>query len=419
MKPLFHFIAILSIGLSVFIIGCRDEATKPQPEPPESSSSADSISSSDEMSSSSESSSSVNPVGELLTEAPNGFFIQLDVKSDGWGNHLGTWYATQPGTYTLDVQESEPYNGNNTQYSIKASAQGYWSELIDSEADAPFRADLDRIVPEGSLISEGFAGIMIGHQTYFGDCIAPNLNINWTSPSGREETGSTDSLGRFWVVTQESGIWHGEFEYEYATIQVEVNNMVGFTYTDVVFNEPMIARAPNIYLYPTTTTQVQVTLDFPEGTGLATSLPAYNEGWNVWVNPEGLIDEQYGYLFYENSSFPELQTETGWLVDGNNLSSELARLLELQGFQGSEITDFLEFWLPVLPEFPWYQITPQNPELSATLEINPAPESLLRILWHIRPLPIPVELTAPQIQPFERNGFTVVEWGVLTPPITL
>jgi len=47
------------------------------------------------------------------------------------------------------------------------------------------------------------------------------------------------------------------------------------------------------------------------------------------------------------------------------------------------------------------------------LDIAPAPDRVLRFLALIRPVPYPVGLPQPVIEPFERDGFTAVEWGVL------
>ncbi len=57
---------------------------------------------------------------------------------------------------------------------------------------------------------------------------------------------------------------------------------------------------PNIYIYPENETQLMVELDFPLGGNVVTSIPQYENGWNVTIDTNGLIDNSYSYLFYES-----------------------------------------------------------------------------------------------------------------------
>ena len=47
----------------------------------------------------------------------------------------------------------------------------------------------------------------------------------------------------------------------------------------------------------------------------------------------------------------------------------------------------------------------------AELEITPAPDSILRVFMVFRALDEPMEIESPDLAPFAREGFTVVEWG--------
>ena len=48
---------------------------------------------------------------------------------------------------------------------------------------------------------------------------------------------------------------------------------------------------------------------------------------------------------------------------------------------------------------------------SAKLDITPTPDSILRVFMTYKPLDKPVEVPEQFFQPFDRTGFTVVEWG--------
>ena len=47
----------------------------------------------------------------------------------------------------------------------------------------------------------------------------------------------------------------------------------------------------------------------------------------------------------------------------------------------------------------------------AKLEVTPEPDSMLRVFMVYKPLETAIEIEEPTIEPFERTGFTVVEWG--------
>lgn len=48
---------------------------------------------------------------------------------------------------------------------------------------------------------------------------------------------------------------------------------------------------------------------------------------------------------------------------------------------------------------------------SAVLTIEPQPDSLLRVFMAWKALDAPVAIEPQELAPFQREGFTVVEWG--------
>lgn len=47
----------------------------------------------------------------------------------------------------------------------------------------------------------------------------------------------------------------------------------------------------------------------------------------------------------------------------------------------------------------------------ARLKISPEPDSVLRVFMAYKPLDEPVDVPDQELEPFVREGFTVVEWG--------
>ncbi len=177
---------------------------------------------------------------------------------------------------------------------------------------------------------------------------------------------------------------------------------------------------PNIYLYPEETTDISVTLVFGEESFLTWSWPAYNEGWNVSVDPDGMIDGLYPYLFYEARGPDIYQFDEGFIVPREGFFGWIEDYLFDVGFMGREVGDLLLYWTHELPEFAWYAVYPQFQDVirhSIDLDVEPAPDSMLR-LWFVilgyAEFPSGVNPAPPAVEPFEREGFTVTEWGFVT-----
>ncbi|MFH2049163.1 MAG: hypothetical protein ABIJ12_06930 [bacterium] len=207
-----------------------------------------------------------------------------------------------------------------------------------------------------------------------------------------------------------------EFDSYGFPIVLNLTNTIAMDYQDLSFLEPCQVDAPNIYLYPETESNVSVTLDFPNGGYVNKSEPIYNDGWNVNVTPEGLIDGEYDYLFYKAILPTQPNTNEGWLLTRANLEAEFRTILAEHGFVGREIDDFVEYWVPLLNDAPYYGVYPQDVESFVELNISPQPENTLRVFLLVLPYEQPITIPVPREHDnFIRDGFTVVEWGVFAP----
>lgn len=178
-----------------------------------------------------------------------------------------------------------------------------------------------------------------------------------------------------------------------------------------------IVRKPNIYIYPDTHIQLSVTLDFPLGGEILTSLPEYGDGWNIIIDTNGLINNTYTYLFYESSQPDIWQYQQGWIVKMSDLASFFNTNMADYGFNAREIEDFVEYWIPRLDDFEYYSICPQTKKLIdnvITIDFSSQPDNLLRLFYVITGYhQIPDKLPAPEIDGFSRDGYVVTEWGVI------
>ncbi|MDP8209377.1 MAG: hypothetical protein P9M05_01100 [Candidatus Stygibacter australis] len=168
---------------------------------------------------------------------------------------------------------------------------------------------------------------------------------------------------------------------------------------------------PNIYLYPEQECVVDVHIE-PNGK-ITKSIPEYGNGWNVTVTPEGLIDDQYNFLFYEAKVDVNTPPE-GWFVAKADLQIFFSKLLTEYNLNEIEIKDFIEYWTERLTDSQYYTVHPLlNDDIDPVcpISIDPKPDNLLRLWFVFIPQNEDVKLPAPVVSAFQRNGFYVVEWG--------
>ncbi len=180
--------------------------------------------------------------------------------------------------------------------------------------------------------------------------------------------------------------------------------------------KPADAGAPYIYLYPKEAQEVSVTLVPKEGAWIMKSDPAYVDGWTVWAEPSGRLNEEYDFLFYSARVFWEFQTSKGWSVEAEDVFLWFEKKLPTLGLSQNETEDFLEYWSTHLPYAPCYRIYPQGNDFvdeQIGIVIDPKPDSILRIWFAIDMSDVCISTAKPETTIFERDGFTVVEWGVV------
>lgn len=179
----------------------------------------------------------------------------------------------------------------------------------------------------------------------------------------------------------------------------------------------IVLYKPNIYIYPTEIIQLSVTLSFPLGGRVISSIPEYGTGWNVTVDTNGLIDNTYSYLFYESTQPDIWQKSHGWVIKTTELESFFKENMLDYGFNGQEIDDFIDYWIPRLDEYTFYSIYPQTETLikeAVKLDFSKQPDNLLRLFYVVKGHNhFQNNLIEPIIDNFKREGYFATEWGVI------
>lgn len=172
---------------------------------------------------------------------------------------------------------------------------------------------------------------------------------------------------------------------------------------------------PVIYLYPEQETTVFVSLDYA-GT-LTATYPAYEDGWRVTAEPDGTLHDEngneYSYLFWEGEDKTDYDFSTGFCVAGADTADFLREKLAEIGLTPREYNEFIVYWLPKMQDNPYNLISFQSERYTDTakLDIDPTPDSVLRVFMAWKPLSRPQTIEPQTFTPFARDGFTVVEWG--------
>ena len=178
----------------------------------------------------------------------------------------------------------------------------------------------------------------------------------------------------------------------------------------------IILGKPVIYLYPEEETEVFVDVSVDNGEIFVT-YPEKHDGWNVVAHPGGkIIDENgmtHSYLFWEAKSDFSPDFSSGFVVAGKNSAEFLQEKLSFMGLNQNEINEFIVYWLPQMIDNPYNLVSFQGENYGsfAPLTVSPQPDSVLRVFMALKPLDKPVNIQEQVLVPFERTGFTVVEWG--------
>ncbi len=249
----------------------------------------------------------------------------------------------------------------------------------------------------------------VNDKKYTGKLIA----YNWTT--NREE------FQRF-ELNFKGGMLHGDikvFSEFFGMTLHEIFDEGDLTETVFVINTDDMdgVAKPIIYFYPEGTTELIVTLDF-EGE-LTHTYPKYKNEWKVTAHPDGtLFDEagqEYYALYWEGDNSEPFTLNEGSIVTGKETTTFLEESLETLGLNRREANEFIMYWLPKMEDNAYNLIhfsTDEYEEMAA-LDIQPQPETLIRVMMVFQPLKSPVSIPKQDIEALrkERKGFTVVEWG--------
>ncbi len=319
-------------------------------------------------------------------------------------NSLQTFYLEEEGNFIVLPDSVTNY------YSVIAEREGFYTNLYHCNYGDTLFIDLDAVV------ADKFCGVIFevyeyGNMYY----TLSNVLINVYEDAIKNNSFTTDNNGRFAI-----DIENGQYTFSINPdtshpICEDLQIDVASDYKDLYAYYDISIDKPNIYIYPKESTILDVSLEFPQGGKIVKSIPEYGDGWkNLTVEPNGMINDQYEFLFYESRQQDYCQYYNGWVIKRENLPTFFNDNMKATGFNEKEINDFIEYWVPRLNKYNYYALYPQyknDIDKLVKLEISEKPDNILRLFYVIDGIDEKIDLTEPNIPEFDRSGFVVTEWG--------
>jgi hypothetical protein len=184
--------------------------------------------------------------------------------------------------------------------------------------------------------------------------------------------------------------------------------------------QPVECDKPVIYFYSEKDVNVKVELNLKGDLGF--TYPKYQNAWYFTATPSGLIktnDNEYKYLFWEGTTAIKKSAliNKGFEMGTENLLSFFESTLTSMGLSSTEQQDFITYWVPRMSKNKYvkfrFMFTSEF-NVYAPLHIYPKPDVLFRLfmIWEpVKEINTNSNLIPQKLESFQRQGFTVVEWG--------
>ena len=216
------------------------------------------------------------------------------------------------------------------------------------------------------------------------------------------------------------GVFAPTVEFTFITLDENITNANFNINTKHINNikDRDITYKPIIYLYPIIDTDISVKLQYKDN--ITVSYPKYTNGWKVLAKNDGTLtdlstNKRLYSLYYESENVVNFKVgNEGFVVKGEDTIAFLEEKLAILGLTERESEEFIIYWLPKLEANKYNYIrfaTLDEINENMPLEINPNPDTIIRVLLTFKGLDNPIEVQEQQLTTPERNGFVAVEWG--------
>ena len=222
-----------------------------------------------------------------------------------------------------------------------------------------------------------------------------------------------------YVITDQANEWCVEDEIfvQFSTVERPKDTSQYVRIIAEKVGELLAKKKPIIYFYPEAPTKCSLKLTL-DGRLTCTYPLAENGRWeNFTAYPDGTLifpdGKEYYALYWEGLQTTAWDFSSGFCVRGEDTAEFLEWALAEQGLTPREANEFIMYWLPLMQENLYNVISFQKSAYTdnALLEIDPKPETLIRVFMAYYPSFEEVEIAPQEFESVTRCGFTVVEWG--------
>lgn len=295
----------------------------------------------------------------------------------------------------------------------------------------------DLTVAKGKCLIKGKVFYEVEMDPYSTDFVLATTAVQFIYDVDGKKIGSTDALGEFEVLVNESNKYllftkKVDKDSLYEKIYFENRAFTSQHKMDISVYIPLKYSGRNIMvdkpvIYAYSEKPIDFTLKvIPQGVLTFTypQLPADNT-WKMKTDESGNLTAangvNYPYLFWESNQnaylLADKKSNSNEIVTQNALITYLEKNLTDLGLNAKERTDFITFWAPKLQKFKIIQVqffVDDNCEVIGKLEINPKPDHQRRVYAIFNEVSVISNKFVPkvlEIKSLKRKGFTVIEWG--------
>lgn len=295
----------------------------------------------------------------------------------------------------------------------------------------------DLTVAKGKCLIKGKVFYEVEMDPYSTDFVLATTAVQFIYDVDGKKIGSTDALGEFEVLVNESNKYllftkKVDKDSLYEKIYFENHPFTSQHKMDISVYIPLKYSGRNIMvdkpvIYAYSENPIDFTLKvIPQGVLTFTypQLPADNT-WKMKTDESGNLTaangSNYPYLFWESNQNASLlrdkKSNSNEIVAQSDLIPFLEKNLSNLGLNSKEKMDFITYWAPKLLKFTMIQVqffVDENCEVIGELEINPKPERQRRVYAIFNEVTVISKQFEPktiEIKPLIRSGFTVIEWG--------
>ena len=205
-------------------------------------------------------------------------------------------------------------------------------------------------------------------------------------------------------------------------------------------------KKPAIYLYPEIAQKIEIKLD--KTIKYKTVIPKYNKktGWVVEAEPTGIIRDlqpkftdckklpnkefgleysleacqinKYPYIYWDGVQLakPLPNKQVGFHVKRDDIVSFLTAQADVFGMNTNEKKEFVRYWSKQMQDTDWkyfrvYFLQNEEVDNYLPISVNPVPKNSNRLQIIIRKAEKRAKIEEQKLIPFNRDGYTLVEWG--------